>query len=105
MTEADKLVLEFAAGHDVFTLVEAYQHCQAFGALWDIIIVNRLDMYRTTTRHLIHGPDYAKQNVDLIGNVIGINLIVPERRNPILKCMLIIKNRNDISVYTKCIIQ
>ena len=66
-------------------------------------------MYRTTTRHLIHGPDYAKQNVDLIGNVIGnvtgINLIVPERRNPILKCMLIIKNRNDISVYTKCIIQ
>ena len=30
MTEADKLVLEFAAGHDVFTLVEAYQHCQAF---------------------------------------------------------------------------
>ena len=66
-------------------------------------------MYRTTTRHLIHGPDYAKQNVDLIGNVIGnvigINLIVPERRNSILKCMLIIKNRNDISVYTKCIIQ
>ena len=65
-------------------------------------------MYRTTTRHLIHGPDYAKQNVDLIGNVIGnvigINLIVPERRNPILECMLIIKNRNDISVYTKCII-
>ena len=69
------------------------------------MIINRLDMYRTTTRHLIHGPDYAKQNVDLIGNVIGINLIVPERRNPILKCMLIIKNRNDISVYTKCIIQ
>ena len=66
-------------------------------------------MYRTTTRHLIHGPDYAKQNVNVIGNVIGnvtgINLIVPERRNPILKCMLIIKNRNDISVYTKCIIQ
>ena len=66
-------------------------------------------MYRTTTRHLIHGPDYAKQNVDLIGNVIGnvtgINLIVPERRASILKCMLIIKNRNDISVYTKCIIQ
>ena len=78
-------------------------------------------MYRTTTRHLIHGPDYAKQNVDLIGNVIdnvignvignvtshvtGINLIVPERRAFILKCMLIIKNRNDISVYTKCIIQ
>ena len=30
MTEADKLVLEFAAWHDVFTLVEAYQHCQAF---------------------------------------------------------------------------
>ena len=26
-------------------------------------------MYRTTTRHLIHCPDYAKQNVDLIGNV------------------------------------
>ena len=71
------------------------------------MIINRLDMYRTTTRHLIHGPDYAKQNVDLIGNVTshvtGINLIVPERRNPILKCMLIIKNRNDISVYTKCI--
>ena len=66
-------------------------------------------MYRTTTRHLIHGPDYAKQNVDLIGNLIGnvtgINLIVPERRASILKCMLIIKNRNDISVYTKCIIQ
>lgn len=35
------------------------------------MIINRLDMYRTTTRHLIHGPDYAKQNVDLIGNVIG----------------------------------
>jgi len=47
-------------------------------------------MYRTTTRHLIHGPDYAKQNVDLIGNLIGnvignvtshvtgINLIIPE---------------------------
>ena len=43
-------------------------------------------MNRTTTRHLIHGPDYAKQNVDLIGNVIGnvtshvtgINLIIPE---------------------------
>ena len=77
------------------------------------MIINRLDMYRTTTRHLIHGPDYAKQNVDLIGNVIGnvtshftgINLIVPERRASILKCMLIIKNRNDISVYTKCIIQ
>ena len=94
MTEADKLVLEFAAGHDVFTLVEAYQHCQAFGALCDIIIINRLDMYRTTTRHLIHGPDYAKQNVDIIGNVTGINLIVPERRNPILKCMLIIKKNN-----------
>ena len=66
-------------------------------------------MYRTTTRHLIHGPDYAKQNVDLIGNLIGnvtgINLIVPERRASILKCMLIIKNSNDISVYTKCIIQ
>ena len=74
-------------------------------------------MYRTTTRHLIHGPDYAKQNVDIIGDIIGdvignvtshvtgINLIVPERRNLILKCMLIIKNRNDISVYTKCIIQ
>ena len=81
------------------------------------MIINRLDMYRTTTRHLIHGPDYAKQNVDIIGDIIGdvignvtshvtgINLIVPERRNPILKCMLIIKNRNDISVYTKCIIQ
>ena len=53
-------------------------------------------MYRTTTRHLIHGPDYAKQNVDLIDNVIdnvignvtshltGINLIVPERRASIL---------------------
>ena len=59
-------------------------------------------MYRTTTRHLIHGPDYAKQNVNVIGNVIGnvtshvtgINLIVPERRNPILKCMLIIKKNN-----------
>ena len=66
-------------------------------------------MNRTTTRHLIHGPDYAKQNVELIGNVTshvtGINLIVPERRASILKCMLIIKNRNDISVYTKCIIQ
>lgn len=66
-------------------------------------------MYRTTTRHLIHGPDYAKQNVNVIGNVIGnvtgINLIVTERRASILKCMLIIKNRNDISVYTKCIIQ
>ena len=47
-------------------------------------------MYRTTTRHLIHGPDYAKQNVDHIGDVIGnvignvtspvtgINLIIPE---------------------------
>ena len=66
------------------------------------MIINRLDMYRTTTRHLIRGPDYAKQNVDLIGNVIGnvigyvtgINLIVPERRNPILKCMLIIKKNN-----------
>ena len=50
--------------------------------LWDIIIINRLDMYRTTTRHLIHGPDYAKQNVDLISNVTshvtGINLIIPE---------------------------
>ena len=69
------------------------------------MIINRLDMYRTTTRHLIHGPDYAKQNVDLIGNVTGINLIVTERRASILKCMLIIKNRNDISVYTKCIIQ
>ena len=74
-------------------------------------------MYRTTTRHLIHGPDYAKQNVNVIGNAIGnvignvtshvtgINLIVTERRASILKCMLIIKNRNDISVYTKCIIQ
>ena len=59
-------------------------------------------MYRTTTRHLIHGPDYAKQNVDLIGNVIGnvtshvagINLIVTERRVSILKCMLIIKKNN-----------
>jgi len=30
MTEANKLVLEFAAGHNVFTLVEAYQHCQTF---------------------------------------------------------------------------
>ena len=62
------------------------------------MIINRLDMYRTTTRHLIHGPDYAKQNVDLIGNVIGnvtgINLIVPERRASILKCMLIIKKNN-----------
>lgn len=74
----------------MFTLVEAYQHCQVFWTLWDIMIINRLDMYRTTTRHLIHGPDYAKQNVDLIGNVIdnvidnvignvtGINLIIPE---------------------------
>ena len=66
-------------------------------------------MYRTTTRHLIHGPDYAKQNVNVIGNVTsrvtGVNHTVSERRNPILKCMLIIKNRNDISVYTKCIIQ
>lgn len=59
-------------------------------------------MYRTTTRHLIHGPDYAKQNVDLIGNVIGnvtshvngINLIVTERRASILKCMLIIMKNN-----------
>ena len=59
-------------------------------------------MYRTTTRHLIHGPDYAKQNVDLIGSVIGnvtshvtgINLIVTERRVSILKCMLIIKKNN-----------
>ena len=62
------------------------------------MIINRLDMYRTTTRHLIHGPDYAKQNVDLIGNVIGnvtgINLIVLERRASILKCMLIIKKNN-----------
>lgn len=66
------------------------------------MIINRLDMYRTTTRHLIHGPDYAKQNVDLIGNVIGnvtshvtgINLIVTERRVSILKCMLIIKKNN-----------
>ena len=66
------------------------------------MIINRLDMYRTTTLHLIHGPDYAKQNVDLIGNVIGnvtshvtgINLIVPERRAFILKCMLIIKKNN-----------
>ena len=55
-------------------------------------------MNRTTTRHLIHGPDYAKQNVDLIGNVIGnvtshvtgINLIVPESRAPILQCLSII---------------
>lgn len=58
------------------------------------MIINRLDMYRTTTRHLIHGPDYAKQNVDLIGNVTGINLIVTERRASILKCMLIIKKNN-----------
>ena len=62
------------------------------------MIINRLDMYRTTTRHLIHGPDYAKQNVDLIGNVTshvtGINLIVPERRASIIKCMLIIKKNN-----------
>ena len=62
------------------------------------MIINRLDMYRTTTRHLIHGPDYAKQNVDLIGNVTshvtGINLIVPERRAFIRKCMLIIKKNN-----------
>ena len=45
-------------------------------------------MYRTTTRHLIHGPDYAKQNVDLIGNVTsrvtGVNHTVPERLTPIL---------------------
>ena len=54
--------------------------------------VNRLDMYRTTTRHLIHGPDYAKQNVNVIGNVIGnvtsrvtgVNHTVPERLTPIL---------------------
>lgn len=66
------------------------------------MIINRLDMYRTTTRHLIHGPDYAKQYVNLIGNVIGnvtshvtgINLIVPEIRASILKCMLIIKKNN-----------
>lgn len=62
------------------------------------MIINRLDMYRTTTRHLIHGPDYAKQNVDLIGNVTshvnGINLIVTERRASILKCMLIIMKNN-----------
>ena len=59
-------------------------------------------MYSTTTRHLIHGPDYAKQNVNVIGNVIGnvtshvtgINLIVTERRASILKCMLIIKKNN-----------
>ena len=70
------------------------------------MIINRLDMYRTTTRHLIHGPDYAKQNVDIIGDIIGdvignvtshvtgINLIVTERRASILKCMLIIKKNN-----------
>ena len=62
------------------------------------MIINRLNMYRTTTRHLIHGPDYAKQNVNVIGNVIGnvtgIYLIVTERRASILKCMLIIKKNN-----------
>ena len=49
-------------------------------------------MYWMTTRYLILGPDYIKQNVDVTSDVTsyftGINLTVIESRTPILKCML-----------------
>ena len=60
--------------------------------LGNIMVVNRQNMYWMTTRYLILGPDYIKQNVDVIGDVTsyvtGINLTVIESRTPILKCML-----------------
>ena len=60
--------------------------------LGNIMVVNRQNMYWMTTRYLILGPDYIKQNVNVIRDVTsyvtGINLTVIESRAPILKCML-----------------